>query len=239
MCTVGASSPLLPCRLCDVLHVMSYALIDTLNILLIGVVVAVGVMLPAAEKGGRYGRIAALLIFGDWLGVLLLALLSLLVFDGIGDAVGTFVDSPVFGILLILTGVFIGVMAWRGDGDNTAMVERILGPLRTPTPATLGTGLVLGLVQSVTSGPFFAGILVMSAGDFSAATRYLGMLGYASVALSLPFLTAVAVGYVRRRPDSWLGSQFVVMRRNSVAVARGAGYLGAVLLTLLGVTHLL
>lgn len=217
---------------------MSYALVDTLNILLIGVVVAAGVMLPAVEKGGHYGRVAALLIAGDWLGVLVLALLSLLVFDGIGDAVGTFVDSPVFGILLILTGVFIAVMAWRGS-DDSALVERILGPLRTPTIATIATGFVLGLVQSVTSGPFFAGILVMSAGDFSTATRYLGMIGYASVALSLPALTAVAVGYIRRRPYSRLGRAFGAMRRNSATVARGAGYLAAVLLTLLGVTHLL
>ncbi|WP_010119483.1 membrane protein [Corynebacterium nuruki] len=220
------------------LHVMSYALVDTLNILLIGVVVAAGVMLPAAEKGGRYGRVATLLILGDWLGVLVLALLSLLVFDGIGDAVGTFVDSPVFGILLILTGVFIAVMAWRG-GDDAALIERILGPLRTPTVATFGTGFVLGLVQSVTSGPFFAGILVMSAGDFTVVTRYVGMIGYACVALSLPFLTALVVGYVRRRPYSRLGRGFAVMQRNRATVARGAGYLGAVLLTLLGITHLL
>jgi hypothetical protein len=112
---------------------MSYALVDTINILLIGVVVAAGVMLPAVEKGGRYGRVATLLILGDWLGVLVLALLSLLVFDGIGDAVGTFVDSPVFGILLILTGVFIAVMqrnraaVARGAGYVGAVLLTLLG----------------------------------------------------------------------------------------------------------------
>lgn len=227
---------------------MTYALIDTINILLIGVVVAVGVMLPTAADGGRhsrdrgrsdYGRVAALLIAGDWIGVLLLALLSLAVFDGIGDAVGTFVDSPVFGILLVATGWFVGIMALRGGGDNSALIARIIGPLQTPTVATLGTGLVLGLVQSVTSGPFFAGILVMSAGDFSTTTRYLGMVLYASVALSLPFLTACAVGYVRHRPDSWLGRQFVRMRENSTTVTRVAGLVAAVFLMLLGATHFL
>ncbi len=224
------------------LHVMSYALVDTLNVLLIGVIVAVGVMLPVASAGGRrgaYARIATLLVVGDWLGVLVLALLSLLVFDGIGDAVSTFVDSPIFGILLVATGWFIGMMALLGKGDSSAMVERILGPLRTPTLATLGTGVILGLVQSATSGPFFAGILVMSAGDFSAATRYVGMIGYASVALSLPFLTALAVGYVRVRPASWVGRQFERMRHNSVAVARTAGVLAAVMLMALGAAHFL
>lgn len=237
-----------PCRLSCVLHVMSYALVDTLNVLLIGVIVAVGVMLPTASEGGRhsrgrershYGPVVTLLVLGDWLGVLLLALLSLAVFDGIGDAVGTFVDSPLFGILLVATGWFVGIMALRDPGDSSALVARILGPLRTPTPATLGTGLVLGLVQSVTSGPFFAGILVMSAGDFSVATRYSGMALYAAVALSLPFLTACAVGYVRRRPASWAGRQFVTMRENSVAVARGAGLLACVMLMLLGASHFL
>lgn len=225
---------------------MSYALVDTLNVLLIGVIVAVGVMLPVASGGrhdrhagrrGDYARIATLLVFGDWLGVLVLALLSLLVFDGIGDAVSTFVDSPIFGILLVATGWFIGMMALLGKGDSSALVERILGPLRTPTLATLGTGVILGLVQSATSGPFFAGILVMSAGDFSTATRYIGMIGYASVALSLPFMTALAVGYVRVRPASWVGRQFERMRQNSVAVARTAGVLAAVMLMALGAAH--
>ncbi|AGP31269.1 hypothetical protein [Corynebacterium terpenotabidum] len=224
------------------LHVMSYALIDTLNVLLIGVIVAVGVMLPTASAGGRrgaYARIATLLVVGDWLGVLVLALASLLVFDGIGDAVATFVDSPVFGILLVATGWLIGMMSLLGNGDNSALIERILVPLRTPTPATLGTGFLLGLIQSATSGPFFAGILVMSAGDFSVATRYIGMVGYAGVALSLPLLTALAVGYIRLRPASWLGRQFLRMRENSTVVARSAGLLAAVLLMALGAAHFL
>lgn len=220
------------------LHVMTYALIDTVNVLLIGVIVATGVMVPPAAKGGRYGRIASLLVLGDWLGVLILALLSLLVFDGMGDAVKRFVDSPLFGILLILTGVFIAVMARRGS-DNSAVIERLLGPLKTPSVTTLGAGFLLGLIQSITSGPFFAGILVMSAGDFGVSTRYFGMIGYASVALSLPFLTALAIGYIRVRPDSWLGDRFLRMQENSEAMARRGGYIAAVLLTLLGAAHFL
>jgi len=239
-----------PCRLSDVLHVMSYALVDTLNVLLIGVIVAVGVMLPTSSAGGRrgtYARVATLLVFGDWLGVLALALLSLLVFDGIGDAVGTFVDSPLFGILLVLTGWFVGMMALRSGGSggsagsdgSSALVSRFLGPLRTPSPATLLTGVVLGLVQSATSGPFFAGILVMSAGDFSTSTRYFGMVVYAAVALSLPFLTACAVGYVRLRPQSRIGEIFAGMRENSGVVARRAGLTAAVMLMVLGAGHFL
>ena len=55
--------------------------------------IAVG-LAQATRRGGRYGAVAGLLVFGDWLGVLSLALLTLLVFDGLGDTVGV-VESPV------------------------------------------------------------------------------------------------------------------------------------------------
>jgi cytochrome c biogenesis protein CcdA len=223
-----------------VLYVLSFALMDTVNFLLIGVLVAVGVAQPLKDKGGRYGSVATLLVFGDWLGVLLLALLTMLVFDGLGEKIATLVESPVFGVLLILTGVVSAVLAWRGDGDGSSgLVERIMKPLRTPSPATVGTGVVLGLVQSATSVPFFAGIAVMSAGDFDTVTRYAGMFAYASVALSLPFLCALVVGYIRMRPYSAVGRRFAWMRQNQGTVARAGGYIVAVLLILLGAVHLL
>lgn len=222
------------------LHVLSFALADTVNFLLIGVLVAVGVAQPPRERGGRYGAVAALLVLGDWLGVLALALVTMVVFDGLGEVIKTVVDSPVFGILLILTGLLSAVLAWRGGGDGpSGLVNRIMTPLKTPTVATVGTGFALGVVQSATSVPFFAGIALMSAGDFATVTRYVGMIAYAAVALSLPFVCALIVGFIRMRPYSAAGRGFAWMRGNQATVARAGGYIVAVFLILLGVVHLL
>lgn len=214
------------------LHALTYAFIDSINVLLIAVVVALGLMLPA----GRYRRITPLLIAGDWLGVAVLALAVLAVFDGLGEQIKALVESPLFGVLLIITGVASAVMTWRG-GDSSALVAKILGPLRTPSPLTVATGFVLGVIQSATSGPFFLGLAVLSAGGLPVAERYLGLVLYASVALSLPTLAAIAVGLVRLNPTSWLGGLFQRARDNREAFSRGAGYLVSVLLIVIGLLH--
>ena len=97
-----------------------------------------------------------------------------------------------------------------------------MAPLKKPSPVTVGVGFVLGVVQSATSVPFFAGIAVISAGDFTVATRYLSMIAYASVALSLPFLTALAIGYIRSHPYSRIGRGFATVQDNREAAARSA-----------------
>ena len=112
------------------LGALSLAFVDSINLLLIGVIVAVGIVAPVASRssGSQYARITSLLIVGDWLGVLSLALVMLVVFDGLGPVVQRFVEGPVFGIVLIATGVVTGLLALRG-GDNSALVERVMGPV--------------------------------------------------------------------------------------------------------------
>ncbi len=216
------------------LNVLAYAFVDAVNVLLIGVLVALAMMLPA----GRYRGIASLLILGDWLGVALLALVVLLAFDGLGDFVKHVVDSPVFGILLILTGVVTAILTYRG-GDSSELVDRILQPLRTPSPLTVLVGLILGVIQSATSVPFFAGLAVLSASGIPTAERYVGILLFACVALSLPFLAALLLGVVRKFPHSWVGRLFAKARRNQGTVARGAGWLVSALLIGIGILRLL
>ncbi|MDO5731186.1 hypothetical protein [Corynebacterium sphenisci] len=211
------------------LHALSYAFVDSINVLLIGVVVALGVLAPA----GVYRRVTPLLIAGDWLGVLVPAAAVLLVFDGLGERVRRLVESPAFGILLVATGVLTGVLTLRGGG-TPRVLDRILAPLLRPSILTVGTGFVLGAVQSLTSVPFFAGLAVLSAEGLPAATRYLGLIAYACLALSLPTAAAAAVGAVRRRPASAAGRVFAAARANQAAVARGAGYVVSALLILIG-----
>lgn len=219
------------------LHAVSFALLDSLNVLLIGVIVALGIMLPAR---GPYKKVAALLVAGDWFGVFVLALLTMLLFDGLGDIVQRFIDSPVFGWALIVVGAVSLLITWfsRPGGDNK-LVARLLGPLREASLKTFGVGFVLGLAQSVTSFPFFAGLAVLSAGDFSVWIRYVGLIGYASLALSLPALSAVFIGAVRAYPYSPMGRAFEAMRTRQQLMVKLAGYLVAVVLVGMGVAALI
>lgn len=216
-------------------HAVSFAFADSVNALLIGVIVAIGIMLPR----GRYRKVAPLLIAGDWLGVFLLALVVMYVFVGLEDVVRAILQSPLFGLVLIVVGLGTAFMTWKSKpGGTNALVEKLLGPLRQPSFKTVLTGFVLGVAQSITSVPFFGGIAVLAAGDFSDLARYGGMVWYASIALSLPTAVALAVGQVRRHPDSQLGRWFTWARNNPEVVSKGGGYVVAAFLVLLGAIHL-
>lgn len=222
-------------RVACVLGALSLAFIDSINLLLIAVIAAVGIVAP---RGGRYAATTGLLIAGDWLGVAGLALVMLVIFDGLGPVVQRVVEGPIFGLLLIATGAVTALLAVR-SGDNSALVERILRPLRTPSALTVATGFVLGVVQSATSAPFYGGLALLSASGVGAAARYAAIPLYATVALSLPTAAALLVGLVRRAPDSAAGRAFDWARANPRTVSSAATWAVAVLLTLLGVVHLL
>lgn len=215
-------------------HAVSYALMDSVNVLLIGVIVTIGVMFPPAAP---YRRTAALLVGGDWLGVFLLAIPTLAVFEHIEHRVHAALESSWFGVILIAVGLLGAVLTWRG-GDNSPLVSKMLTQLQRPSLRTVGTGFVLGVVQSATSLPFFAGLAYLSTGNFSAAFSYTALFLYAMLALSLPALCAILVGFVRAYPDSPAGRGFSWARENSTVVAAWAGYAVSIALVGLGVSHL-
>lgn len=214
---------------------VSYAFADSINALLIGVIVAIGILLPR----GKYRWVAPLLIVGDWLGVFLLALAVMFVFGGMQEVIQAALESPVFGLVLIAVGLITAVATWRSKpGGDSRIIGAMLGFLREPTVWTVVAGFVLGVVQSLTSVPFYGGIAVVAAGDFSPWVRYGGMFFYATAALSLPIVSAVFVGLVRLRPDSRLGRWFAWAREHTLEVSRAGGYLVALFLVVLGLLHL-
>ncbi|WP_018297718.1 GAP family protein [Corynebacterium lubricantis] len=217
------------------LDALRFAFIDSINVLLIGVIVAVGITIPPVRK--KYAKVTSLLILGDWLGVATLSLVMLFIFDGLGDIVRTFVEGPVFGWVLVATGGIVGLMALRG-GDNSKLVNTIMVPMREPTLRTVLMGFILGLVQSATSAPFYAGLAVLSASGIDVGTRYAGLILYATVALSLPIVCAILVGWVRKSPQSFVGKLFEKARRNPQKVSLWATWLVAALLIAIGVGHL-
>lgn len=216
------------------LHAVSYALADSVNLLLIAVVLACAVILP---QQGKYWRTVGLLIAGDWFGVFFLSVLTMLVFDGLQSHVQAFLESPWAAILLILVGLLAAIGTWRG-GDNSALIQRLLGPLRAPSAQTVFAGFVLGFVQSITSLPFFFGLAHLSTGEFSSFVRYAGLVVYASLALSLPALVAVLAGVVRAFPESVFGRLFDAARRNGDLMAKLAGYGVSVFLVAMGIGSL-
>ena len=218
------------------LGALSLAFIDSINLLLIAVIVAVGIVAPRG-KGG-YGAITTLLIAGDWLGVAGLALVMLAVFDSLGPAVQRFVDGPVFGIVLIATGAVTALLALRG-GDNSELVNKIMTPLKNPSATTVLTGFVLGVIQSATSMPFYGGLALLSTAGVDAATRYGTIPLYATIALSLPTLCALLVAWVRAVPDSAAGRAFEWARQHPSTVSLAATWAVSALLMVLGVVHLL
>ena len=218
------------------LGALALAFIDSINLLLIAVLAAVGIL--ASREGGRYGKISALLIAGDWLGVASLALVMLVVFDSLGPAMQRVVDGPVFGIVLIVTGLVTGLLAMRG-GDNSQLVARILRPLRTPTSLTVLTGFLLGVVQSATSAPFYGGLVLLSVAGVAPLVRYCAIPLYATVALSLPTLCAQLIAWVRAAPESVAGRGFEWARANPQLVSSAATWVVAALLIILGALHLL
>ncbi len=216
------------------LHAVLYALLDSVNALLIGVLVAIGIMLPR----GMYRKIATLVVVGDWLGVLAATALVFFIFLGIKDQIIAVLDSPIAGIVLIVVGILLALGAWRSKGESNPLVEKLLGPLRTPSLLTALVGFAMGVIQSLTSVPFYYGLMHLAAGDLSVSSRVSAGLLYACLALSLPTLCGLGLAMVRHYPDSPAGRIFAAARRNSTQVALYSGYAVAVFLIIMGVVSL-
>lgn len=211
------------------------ALADSVNALLIGILVAIGIMLPR----GKYRRVATLVLLGDWLGVLAAAMLVMFVFLRFKSQVQALLESPVAGWTLIVVGIGLGVLAWRSKGKSNGMVDRLLDPLRTPSVITVAVGFIMGAVQSLTSVPFFAGLMNLAVGSFPHTVKYAGLIVYASLALSLPTVVGLFIALVRARPSSIAGRIFIWARGNSMLVALWGGVIVAVFLVVMGVISLI
>jgi len=99
-------------RLTGMLHAVSFALLDSVNALLIGILVAIGIILPR----GKYRRIAALVVVGDWVGVLVAAAGVMFFLLGVKDQIEAILSSPVAGWVLIAVGIAVGLGSRRWSG---------------------------------------------------------------------------------------------------------------------------
>lgn len=216
------------------IHAVSFALLDSVNALLIGILVAIGIMLPR----GKYRWIASLVILGDWLGVLTAAAVVMFVLLGVREQIAAILESPIAGGILIIVGIALAFGAWHSQGKPNALIGRMLQPLRTPSIITVLIGFVMGVVQSLTSVPFYFGLMFLATQDLSLAAQYGGLLWYATLALSLPVVCGLFIAVVRAHPDSAAGRVFAAARENSTRVTLIGGYIVAVFLIIMGVVNL-
>lgn len=186
------------------LHAVSFALADSINLLLIAVI------LTCAATAKNYRSTVTKLIIGDWLGVFVLSVLTMMVFNGVQEHVQAFLDSVWAGVILIIVGIAAAIGTWRNEG---------FGNLERLYRHTFIAGFVLGFVQSLTSAPFFYGLAHLSTLEH----RWVGLFFYASLALSLPTLVAVLA-------DRWRGVINLPFK--------AAGYGVAVFLIIMGVFSL-
>ena len=216
------------------IHAVSFALLDSVNALLIGILVAIGIMLPR----GKYRWIAGLVILGDWLGVLAAAAVVMFVLLGVREQIAAILESPIAGGILIIVGIALAFGAWHSQGKPNALIGRMLQPLRTPSITTVLIGFVMGVVQSLTSVPFYFGLMFLATEDLSLAAQYGGLLWYATLALSLPVVCGLFIAVVRAHPDSAAGRVFAAARENSTRVTLIGGYIVAAFLIIMGVVNL-
>ncbi|MDO4927538.1 MAG: hypothetical protein Q3976_00500 [Corynebacterium sp.] len=216
------------------LQAVSFALIDSINLLLIGILVAIAVLIPAQ---GPYAKVASLLLIGDWFGVFLAALPTFWLFSAIQDSVQAVLGSSIFGIVLIVSGLLGVLLTWRSDGKNN-VGARILGPLRMPGWKTVVTGTLLGAIQSLTSVPFYGGLAYLATTGLHYSLDIVALALYASLAISLPIASALGLGIVRQFPESPVGRGFLWLRLHTHFAGKLAAYGVGIVLVFIGVLHL-
>lgn len=217
------------------LHAVSFALLDSVNVLLVGVLFAVAVL---HARTGRYGKIALLLVTGDWMGVFLLAAVTYAIFGNVEDQVRRVLESPLFAGVLIAVGLLSAILTFRG-GDPTDLINRLARPLQRPSMKTFGSGMALGAIQSITSMPFFAGLAYLTTTHLSLGGEVIAIMLYATLALSLPALSGFLLWVVLLKPDSALAQFIDGLRAHKETLVKFSGYVVAAILILMGLGTLL
>lgn len=212
------------------LQAVGFALIDSINLLLIGAILACGLILKNSKD---YTRTTTLLILGDWLGVFTLCIIIFPLFDKIKKPMEEFLNSPIAGVIMLIIALITAIGTAIGN-DKSRIIGTLLQVLRTSSHKVFIAGFILGLIQSLTSWPFYLGLAHLSIGNFSTTIKIFGLIGYTSLALSTPALAAMFVGLAIRHPDRFAGRVFQVLQIKSRNLGKGTGYFVAVVFLFLG-----
>ena len=143
------------------LSLLGFAAIDSLNLLAFAVIA--GLWLTAAGSGQPFAPKAARFTGGAFCGIVLLSLVSVWVIGNNQEFVRSLFHNVWAMVVLAVIGLVITVMGMRRPAE--AAEENVEAPLAQTVLQKFGilaTGVSLGVIQSGTSAPFAAGMVLIS-----------------------------------------------------------------------------
>lgn len=164
------------------LSLLGFAAIDSLNLLAFAVIA--GLWLTAAGRGLPFTPRAARFTGGAFCGIVLLSLVSVWVIGNNQEFVRSLFYNLWAMVALGVVGLVITVMGLRAPAE--AAEESVEAPLTQNVLQKFGimaTGVMLGVIQSGTSAPFAAGMVLVSFSETPWWSKLLQILFFAIIAI--------------------------------------------------------
>lgn len=193
------------------LSLLGFAAIDSLNLLAFAVIA--GLWLTSAGRGIPFTPRAARFTGGAFCGIVLLSLISVWVIGNNQEFVRSLFYNLWAMIALGVIGLVITVMGLRRPAE--AKEESVEAPLARNVLQKFGimaTGIALGVIQSGTSAPFAAGMVLISFAESPWWSKLLQILFFAVIAIlpstgliiALSRVPSGSIGAASRRIDRFL-----------------------------------
>ena len=178
------------------LNLLGLAAVDSVNLLAFAVIA--GLWLSSNASGAPFAPRAARFTGGAYCGIVLLAAVCVWVIGANRDVVRSLFHSP--WTMLVLGLVGLAIVALGLKPSSTVAEEEVEAPLAKNALQRFGiaaTGVTLGIIQSGTSVPFAAGVVVISFADTPLWAQVLQILFFALVAIAPSAVLIVALSRVR------------------------------------------
>ena len=172
------------------LSLLGFAAIDSLNLLAFAVIA--GLWLAAAGRSEAFAPRAVRFTGGAFCGIVLLSLVSVWVIGNNQEFVRRLFDSVTAMVVLGVIGLVITTMGLKRPAE--VKEEEVEAPLAKGALQRFGivaTGVSLGVIQSGTSAPFAAGMVLISFADAPWWAKLLQILFFAVIAI-LPSAALIA-----------------------------------------------
>lgn len=193
------------------LSLLGFAAIDSVNLLAFAVIA--GLWLASAGRGIPFAPRAARFTGGAFCGIILLSLVSVWVIGNNQEFVRSLFDALWAMVILGVVGLGITVLGLRRPAE--AKEESVEAPLTQSVLQKFGimaTGVSLGVIQSATSAPFAAGMVLISFAEEPWISKLLQIVFFAIVAIlpsvgliiALSRVNSSGIGAATRRIDRFL-----------------------------------